>query len=283
MDNFIKFQNVSYSYEDSENQNTQTVLKNISLEVKEGEFLSILGNNGSGKSTLAKLINGLIMPTAGLVRINGMITSDEKNIWDIRSTVGMVFQNPDNQFVATIVEEDVAFALENMGVDPEEIRKRVDDSLKQVGMYEYRRHAPHLLSGGQKQRVAIAGVLAMRPKCIVFDESTSMLDPSGRKEFMDILKDLNRDKGITIILITHHMDEAVQADRLIVIDDGIIKTQGLPRDVFFNVDLMIEMGMDVPQVTLLSYELMKNGIDIDTKIISIDEMVRVLCQLKSKI
>ena len=209
-----------------------------------------------------------------------MDTSDENNTWNIRSKAGMVFQNPDNQIVATIVEEDVAFGPENLGVEPSEIRKRVEESLKTVGMYEYRKHAPHLLSGGQKQRVAIAGILAMMPKCIVFDEPTAMLDPSGRKEVINTIKKLNKEFGITIILITHYMEEAVEADRIAVMDEGKIIIEGTPRDVFKNVELMKKIGLDVPQVTELAYELKKSGIDINTEILTIDEMVNKLCQLR---
>ncbi len=209
-----------------------------------------------------------------------MDTKDQQKLWDIRSIEGMVFQNPDNQLVATIVEEDVAFGPENLGVDPKEIRKRVDDSLAKVGMSEYKRHAPHLLSGGQKQRVAIAGVLAMQPDCIVFDEPTAMLDPSGRKEVINNIKELNKQHNITIVLITHYMDEAAQADRIIVVDDGQIRMEGTPREVFSKVDVMKKIGLDVPQVTELAYELRKEGIDISTEILNIDEMVDAICQLK---
>ena len=248
--------------------------------MEKGEFLVILGHNGSGKSTIAKHMNALLIPSEGTVIVDGLDTLDHKNLWEIRSKAGMVFQNPDNQLVATIVEEDVAFGPENLGVPPKEIRKRVDESLKKVGMYEYRRHAPHLLSGGQKQRIAIAGILAMKPQCIIFDEPTAMLDPSGRKEVLENIKEINKNYGITIVLITHYMDEAAQADRVIVMDEGKIILEGKPRDVFSNVQKMKEIGLDVPQVTELCYELQNNGISIDTNILNVDEMVNAICQLK---
>nr|WP_301281673.1 energy-coupling factor transporter ATPase [Clostridium sp. MSJ-8] len=282
METIVNFNKVSYEYKDNmDSSNTGVkVLKDINLNIEEGEFLVVLGHNGSGKSTLAKHINALALPTSGTVYVNGYNTSDDEHIWDIRSSAGMVFQNPDNQLVATIVEEDVAFGPENLGVPPEEIRKRVDDSLKKVGMYEYRRHAPHLLSGGQKQRVAIAGILAMEPKCIVFDEPTAMLDPQGRKSVMEIIHDINKKHGITVVLITHYMDEAVQGDRVVVIDDGEVIMNGTPKEVFSDVNKMNKVGLDVPQVTQIAYELQKEGIDISTKILNVDEMVDALCQLK---
>lgn len=255
-------------------------LDNVSLDVKKGEFLVILGHNGCGKSTIAKHMNALLLPTGGKVYVDGLDSLDEKNIWDIRSKAGMVFQNPDNQLVATIVEEDVAFGPENLGIPSEEIRKRVDDSLKKVGMYEYRKHAPHLLSGGQKQRIAIAGILAMQPETIIFDEPTAMLDPSGRKEVIETMQELNKNLGITIVLITHYMDEAAKADRIIVMDNGKIKLEGTPREVFSNVPLMKGLGLDVPQVTELAYELKESGIDINTEILNVDEMVSAICQLR---
>lgn len=278
--NMVECKDVTYRYEDSESKTFNLALDNINLDIKKGEFVVILGRNGSGKSTLAKNINALMVPSTGKVIVDGMDTTDSKNIWNIRNKAGMVFQNPDNQLVATIVEEDVAFGPENLGVPPEEIRKRVDNVLKRVGMYAYRKHAPHLLSGGQKQRVAIAGTLAMQPECIIFDESTAMLDPSGRKEIIDTIEDLNRNSHMTIILITHYMEEAINADRVVVIDKGKIKLQGSPRNVFKEVSEMKKMGLDVPQMTELSYELRKNGIDLRSDILSIDEMVRELCQLK---
>lgn len=281
MDNFmIDIDNVTFKYASTEEQEDKVVIKGVKLKVSKGEFVVVLGHNGSGKSTIAKHINALLIPSSGTVLVDGMDTKDQQNLWDIRSKAGMVFQNPDNQLVATIVEEDVAFGPENLGVDPKEIRKRVDDSLAKVGMSEYKRHAPHLLSGGQKQRVAIAGVLAMQPDCIVFDEPTAMLDPSGRKEVINNIKELNKEHNITIVLITHYMDEAAQADRIIVVDDGQIRMEGTPREVFSKVDVMKKIGLDVPQVTELAYELRKEGIDISTEILNIDEMVDAICQLK---
>lgn len=281
-DAMIKCSNVSFKYiNNTEGKNEEKyALKNVNLEVKKGEFLVILGHNGSGKSTIAKHINALITPSEGTVIVDGLDTSNPEVLWDIRAKAGMVFQNPDNQLVATIVEEDVAFGPENLGIDPAEIRKRVDESLEKVGMSEYKRHAPHLLSGGQKQRVAIAGILAIEPECIIFDEPTAMLDPSGRKEVLNNIKYLNKEHGMTIILITHYMDEAAQADRIIVMDDGSIKMEGTPREIFPQVERMKTIGLDVPQVTELAYELKKAGININEKILNVDEMVEELCQLK---
>ena len=276
----IKCDKVSFKYRASETDEEIYAIKDISFEVEKGEFLVVLGHNGSGKSTIAKHMNALLTPSEGIVIVDGLDTLNPENLWAIRAKSGMVFQNPDNQLVATIVEEDVAFGPENLGVDPEEIRKRVDDSLKKVGMYEYRKHAPHLLSGGQKQRIAIAGILAMKPDCIIFDEPTAMLDPSGRKDVLKNIKEINEKYGITIILITHYMDEAAQADRIIVIDNGEILLQGKPREVFSKVEKMKSIGLDVPQVTELSYELKKEGINIDTNILNVDEMVNALCQLR---
>lgn len=258
-------------------------VKDINLTVNKGEFLVVLGHNGSGKSTLAKHMNALLIPSDGTVFVDGMDTKDPDKVWDIRAKAGMVFQNPDNQLVATIVEEDVAFGPENLGLDPAEIRRRVDESLEKVGMSEYKRHAPHLLSGGQKQRVAIAGILAISPDCIIFDEPTAMLDPSGRKEVMKTIKDLNKNHGITVVLITHYMDEAAQADRIIVIDGGHVMMEGTPREIFPQVEHMKKIGLDVPQVTELAYELKKAGLDLNEKILNVDEMVNELCQLKQKI
>lgn len=280
-DVMIEFKNVSYKYSTSEESaiNAAYALKNVNLSVYQGEFLVILGHNGSGKSTIAKHMNALLLPTEGNVYIDGLDSKNPDNLWEIRKRAGMVFQNPDNQMVATIVEEDVAFGPENLGVDPAEIRERVDASLKRVGMYEYRKHAPHLLSGGQKQRIAIAGILAMMPKCIVLDEPTAMLDPSGRKEVLNTIKDINKNFGITVILITHYMDEAAQGDRIIVMDEGSIINQGTPREVFSKVELLKRIGLDVPQVTELAYELSKSGIKINQDILNVDEMVNALCQL----
>ena len=279
-DLMIQCDDVSFKYTVSENEKERYAVNGVSFNVKKGEFLVILGHNGSGKSTIAKHMNALLTPSSGTVIVDGLDTSEAKNLWDIRSRAGMVFQNPDNQIVATIVEEDVAFGPENLGVEASEIRKRVDESLEKVGMSEYKRHAPHLLSGGQKQRIAIAGILAMKPKCIIFDEPTAMLDPSGRKEVLNNIKEINEKYGITIVLITHYMDEAAKADRVIVMDQGNIILEGIPRDVFSKVETMKNIGLDVPQVTELCYELQKAGIDITTKILNVDEMVNALCQLR---
>lgn len=276
----IKCENLVFKYTSHEEGIEKYAINGVDLTVKKGEFLVVLGHNGSGKSTLAKHMNALLLPTDGVVYVDGINTKDEERIWDVRAKAGMVFQNPDNQMVATIVEEDVAFGPENLGIDPKEIRKRVDESLEKVGMSEYKRHAPHLLSGGQKQRVAIAGILAMKPECIIFDEPTAMLDPSGRKEVIKNIKEINKEYGITIVLITHYMDEAAEADRIVVMDDGKLIMGGTPKEVFSKVELMKKFGLDVPQVTELSYELSKEGINLDSKIINVDEMVNALCQLK---
>lgn len=265
----IKTENVTYSY-DTEQEDINFVLRGVSMEVKKGEFVAVLGHNGSGKSTLAKHFNALFLPMGGSVYIDGRDTRSESDYWEIRHDVGMVFQNPDNQIVATVVEEDVAFAPENLGVPPKEIRQRVDSALKAVDMYEYRLHAPHLLSGGQKQRVAIAGAIAMRPKCIVFDEPTAMLDPKGRREVIKTIEML-RDEGMTVVLITHYMDEAVKADRVIVMDEGEIVMDDEPRKIFSQVRLMKKLGLDVPQVTELSYLLNKSGIKIKNDVLTVDE------------
>ena len=280
MNTMIECRNLIFKYTAGENQEEKIAINDVNLQIKEGEFIAILGHNGSGKSTMAKHMNALLIPTEGKMLVNKMDTSDMNNLWNIRETAGMVFQNPDNQLVATIVEEDVAFGPENLGVPPEEIRKRVDEALERVGMSEYKRHAPHLLSGGQKQRIAIAGILAMKPKCTIFDEPTAMLDPSGRKEVLDTIIDLNKNYGITVILITHYMDEAAKADRIVVMDKGKLILDGKPRDVFSNVEKMKSIGLDVPQVTELSYELQKAGINIDTRILDVNEMVNAICQLK---
>ena len=280
----IEIKNVSFSYvnEVAEPPVKTQVISNLSLDINRGEFVAVLGHNGSGKSTLAKMINGINLPENGDVVVDGMNTKDESRLLDIRQTVGMVFQNPDNQIVATIVEEDVAFALENMGVEPKEIRRRVDEALKTVGMYEYREHAPHKLSGGQKQRIAIAGVIAMNPECIVLDEPTAMLDPNGRQEVMKTIKRLNEEQNITIVLITHYMDEAAQAKRVVVVDDGKIIIDDVPKKVFSQVELLKSRGLDVPQVTELSYRLRQDGIDIGSEIINEDECVSALLGNKKK-
>lgn len=276
-DTMIKIENVTYEYTTTEDKEF-AALKNVSLEIKKGEFIVILGHNGSGKSTLAKLMNALLLPTKGKVYVNGMDTTDMNKVWNIRQTAGMVFQNPDNQLVATIVEEDVAFGPENQGVEPKEIRRRVDEVLDIVEMGQYKKHAPHLLSGGQKQRIAIAGILAMNPDCIVLDEPTAMLDPSGRKEVMTTIEKLNKEEKKTIVHITHYMDEAVNADRIIVMEEGQIVLEGTPKQVFSKVEEMKKLGLDVPQVTELVYDLRKEGIDLPADILTVDELVGLLCQ-----
>lgn len=278
MSSFIEIKDLHFSYvNEMEEPPVKTeVLKGVNLDIQKGEFVAVLGHNGSGKSTLAKCINAINIPESGSVLVNGLDTKDEKNLLNIRKTAGMVFQNPDNQIVATIVEEDVAFALENMGVDPKEIRQRVDDALKTVGMYEYREHAPHKLSGGQKQRVAIAGVIAMRPQCILLDEPTAMLDPKGRAEVMKTIKMLNRENGVTIVLITHYMEEAAQADRVVVIDEGEVVMDNEPKKVFSQVETMKNLGLDVPQVTQLAYGLKKAGYNISSEVITEDECVEAI-------
>lgn len=273
-ENIIEINNVSFKYSEDE----KLALKNIDLSVKKGEFVSILGHNGSGKSTLAKLINSILLPTEGDIFVKKMNTKEEDKLWEIRSTAGMVFQNPDNQLVGTVVEEDVAFGPENQGIEPGLIRKIVDESLKTVDMFEFRKRPPHLLSGGQKQRIAIAGVLALNSECIILDEPTAMLDPSGREEVMDTIKKLNQEQNKTILLITHFMNEAVEADRVIVMDDGEIKLQGTPKEVFSKVDRIKEFGLDVPQVTELAQELKRSGFNISEDIIYTEELVNELCQ-----
>lgn len=243
----IKFENVSFSYELEDSE--KLVLENFSLDIKEGSFVAILGHNGSGKSTIAKLTNGILYPDKGKVFVDGIETKDDESIYDVRRTLGMVFQNPDNQIVSSIVEEDVAFGCENLGIPSEEIRQRVDDALKKVGMYEHRLDAPSMLSGGQKQRIAVAGIIAMKPKIIVLDEPTAMLDPQGRKEVMETIMKLNREEGITILLITHYMDEAVKADRVVVMDDGVSIMDGAPKDVFRNVEKLKNHHLETPQST----------------------------------
>lgn len=271
-ENIIEFQNVSYRYEaDDGEEKLPLVVNNISLNFKKGDFIAILGHNGSGKSTLAKLSNSILIPESGKVLVNGMDTADEDLSYDIRRTVGVVFQNPDNQIVATIVEEDVAFGPENLGVPPEEIRKRVDNALKAVGMYEYRDHEPHKLSGGQKQRVAIAGIIAMLPECIVLDEPTAMLDPRGRKEVMDTCIKLNREMGMTVVFITHFMEEAVLANRVIVMDDAKMILDGTPKQVFHNSELLKKVGLDVPETAKLANDLRESGAPLPEDILSADE------------
>lgn len=271
----LKTENLTFRYTTGEGV-APTVLDGVSLTIQPGEFVAVLGHNGSGKSTLAKHFNAILLPTAGKVYVDGMDTCDEDRLLDIRRRVGMVFQNPDNQIVASVVEEDVAFGPENLGVPSTEIRERVDSALAAVGMTDYARHAPHLLSGGQKQRVAIAGVLAMRPKCIVLDEPTAMLDPVGRKEVLDTVRRLNREQGITVVLITHHMDEAAQAGRLIVMHDGHIVADDSPTLVFQNVDGLRSLGLEVPEPVALLYELRQAGVDVPLTALTVDECAGVL-------
>ncbi|MBQ5994523.1 MAG: energy-coupling factor transporter ATPase [Clostridia bacterium] len=271
-DLLVQFKNVSFRYENEEGEEQNPLaVKNVNLDIRQGECIAILGHNGSGKSTLAKLSNSILIPTEGSVIVDSMDTSDEEKSYEIRKTVGVVFQNPDNQIVSSIVEEDVAFGPENLGLPREEIRKRVDDSLKAVGMYEHRLAEPHKLSGGQKQRVAIAGIIAMLPKCIFFDEPTAMLDPQGRKEVMKTIFKLNREYNITVVYITHFMEEAVLADRVVVMDNAGILMQGTPKEVFSHGERLVEIGLDVPQVMYLSKALKQNGVNIDTDILYEDE------------
>ena len=277
MNNIIEVNNISFEYITEED--SFKAIDDLSLNIKEGEFLAIIGHNGSGKSTLSKNLNAILMPTKGNILIDGMDTREEEKLWDIRQTAGMVFQNPDNQIVATVVEEDVAFGPENLGIKPEEIRRRVDESLKSVGIYELRDRQPHLLSGGQKQRVAIAGIIAMKPKCVIFDEATAMLDPSGRKEVMNTIKRLNKEENISVIHITHFMEEAVDADRVIVMEKGKKVLEGTPKQVFSKIDMLKKIGLDVPYMTELSKELNKEGLKIESDILTVDEMVMQLCQL----
>lgn len=275
----IKFEYKKHGNEAAE-EKSHVVLNGIDLSVGSGEYVVVIGHNGSGKSTLAKNFNAILVPSSGKVFVDGIDTADQSRLWDIRQLAGMVFQNPDNQLVATIVEEDVAFGPENLGVPTDEIRRRVDEALTTVDMMEYINHAPHLLSGGQKQRVAIAGVLAMKPKCIIFDEPTAMLDPSGRKEVIRTIERLNREESITIVLITHFMEEAVNADRVVVMDDGQIVLSGTPREVFSNVVELKRIGLDVPQMTELSYMLNQAGIAVREDILTIEEMVDELCRFR---
>lgn len=279
----IKAENLSFSFFDKDFEDgtvtEERVLKNIDLKIEKGSFTAILGHNGSGKSTLAKHFNAILLPSGGKMYINGMDTSEEKNLYDIRSTAGMVFQNPDNQMVAAIVEDEVAFAPENLGVEPKEIRRRVNECLNTVGMSDYMTSTVTNLSGGQKQKVAIASVLAMQSDILVLDEPTAMLDPRGREDVMKTIKMLNKTKGMTVVLITHYMDEAAQADRTVVIDDGEIVLDGTPKNVFKNVELLKSLGLDVPQTTELAYELRNEGVDIPSDILSMDECVAELVKV----
>lgn len=282
----IKTLNVIYEYitkdENGEVASATRAVDDVSLDIEQGQFIGILGHNGSGKSTLAKHMNALLVPTEGTVWIEGMDTADEEKLWDIRQSAGMVFQNPDNQIIGSIVEEDVGFGPENIGVDTEDIWQRVEKSLGAVDMLEYRQHSPNKLSGGQKQRVAIAGVMAMQPQCIVLDEPTAMLDPNGRKEVIKTAMELNKEAGVTIILITHYMDEVIHADRVFVMDEGRVVMSGTPKEVFSQVETLTELRLDVPQVTQLAYELKKEGLPLADGILTIEELVDALCQLNLK-
>ena len=279
--NIIKAVNLVFDYirrdEEGQVEEVKRALDHVNLEIEKGSFVAILGHNGSGKSTFAKQINGILSPTDGTLFVSEMDTRDEAHLWDIRKNAGMVFQNPDNQIIGNVVEEDVGFGPENLGVPTDEIWKRVEESLTATGMISYRAHSPNKLSGGQKQRVAIAGVMAMQPECIVLDEPTAMLDPNGRKEVLRAVRKLNEEKGVTVILITHYMEEVVFADRVFVMDNGKLVMQGTPREIFSEVEKLKELRLDVPQVTLLAYELRKNGVDLPEGILTIEELVNALC------
>ena len=284
----VKATDACYTYIDdtqgeagAQSAKSSPAVDKVNFEIDEGSFVAVLGHNGSGKSTLAKMLNALYVPTKGKILVCGIDTSDENRTYDIRSQAGMVFQNPDNQLVSTVVEEDVAFGPENMGVEPAEIRRRVDEALRVVRMSDHAESAPHMLSGGQKQRIAIAGVLAMQPKVMIFDESTAMLDPMGREEVLSTVRRINRERGITVIWITHFMEEAAQADRVIVMDDGCIVMDGTPRHVFHNVDEVKRIGLDVPGMTELALELSREGLAIRTDILTVEEMAEEICRLKS--
>lgn len=278
MKHSIQVENLSFSYPNMDGESEIRVFDGLDTSIQKGSFVAVLGHNGSGKSTLAKHLNAILLPSGGRVCVFGMDTADENYLLDIRRSVGMVFQNPDNQIVSNVVEEDVAFAPENLGVAPAEIRKRVDDALRQVGMYEYRNHAPHLLSGGQKQRIAIAGVIAMRPECIVLDEPTAMLDPKGREEVLETIAELNRQFGMTVILITHHMEEAALCDRVIAMADGKIIADGTPKQVFSQVEKLESVGLTVPATTRLLYDLNKAGMDLPLDALSVEECAQALKQ-----
>ena len=279
MENIIKIENLYFQYPQGEDEEPKPAIKSVNLEIEEGSFTAIIGQNGSGKSTLAKNLNGLLLPSRGAVYVSGMDTRDDEKIWDIRQTAGMVFQNPDNQLVSAIVEDDVAFGLENIGIDPVEIRARVDEALDAVKMGKYKRKAPHLLSGGQKQRIAIAGVVAIRPRCIIFDEPTAMLDPRGRKDIMEIIEKLHRE-GITVILITHFMDEAVKADRVVIMNKGEILLDGTPEHVFSQDELIRSARLDVPMSAEIAIYLRENGIDVPPEVVTAERLKEFVCQYK---
>lgn len=278
----VKTARLVYEYirrdEEEKIEEVKRAIDGVDLDIKKGSFVAVLGHNGSGKSTFAKHINGLLLPTDGTVWVGEMDTKDEEHIWDVRKTAGMVFQNPDNQIIGTVVEEDVGFGPENMGISTGDIWKRVDESLAKTGMTAYRHHSPNKLSGGQKQRVAIAGVMAMRPQCIVLDEPTAMLDPNGRKEVLEAVHQLNRQENVTVVLITHYMEEVIDADRVVVMDDGHVVMEGTPKEIFSQVETLKKYRLDVPQVTLLAHELKQSGADIPDGILTTEELVNALCQ-----
>ena len=276
MDNYIEFKDVTFAYQNPDDSEAVSVIRKLNVSIKKGDFVAVLGHNGCGKSTFAKLCNAIEIPQSGKVTVDGIDTADEDRLYDIRQKVGMVFQNPDNQIVATIVEDDVAFGPENLGIEPKEIRRRVDEALKRVSMYDFRFCEPHKLSGGQKQRVAIAGIIAMQPECIILDEPTAMLDPKGRQEVMDTVKMLNREYGITVVFITHYMDEAVKANRVIVMDEGNILLDGTPKQVFGHHETLRRVGLDIPEASELASELRKSGVKIKKDILDIDELCQEL-------
>lgn len=284
MKNIVDAQNLVFEYynydENGDKKDAIRALNHTSISIEEGEFVVILGHNGSGKSTFAKHLNGILTPKEGMLFVSGIDATNPENMWDVRKEVGMVFQNPDNQIVATIIEEDVAFGPENLGIDPEEIRRRVDNALETVGMSDYKRRSPNQLSGGQKQRIAIAGVIAMQPKCIVFDESTAMLDPIGRRQVMQTMERLNKEYGITVIHITHYMQEAILADRIIVMEKGEVLLQGTPKEVFKEVEMLKRIGLDVPETTYLIYLLNREGFDFPPDLLTIEEVTEAIWQLK---
>ena len=279
MDDIIRMEHVTFTYPATDVKESFNALNDLTLSIEKGSFVAIIGQNGSGKSTMAKLVNALLLPGEVTVWVNGYDTRDEAHLWDVRQSAGMVFQNPDNQIVSSIVEDDVAFGPENLGVEPAEIRRRVDEALEAVGMTAFRKNAPHLLSGGQKQRIAIAGAIAMRPQCIVFDEPTAMLDPKGRKEVMRIIRQLHAE-GITCILITHFMEEAAQADRIVILNDGRIYMDGTPREIFTDRDSLMALGLDVPMAVDLSYQLHDLGVDLPAGIVEEEELIEALCPSK---
>ena len=279
MENIIRIENLIFEYSHLEEEPAIRAVDNVSLQIKKGSFTAIIGKNGSGKSTLAKNLNGLLLPSGGAVYVKGWDTKDDAHIWDVRQTAGMVFQNPDNQLVSSIVEDDVAFGPENLGVEPAEIRERVDKALADVNMGKFKKKAPHLLSGGQKQRIAIAGVVAMKPECIIFDEPTAMLDPKGRAEIMAIIDDLHKD-GITVVLITHFMEEAVRADRIVIMDDAEVLLDGTPEEVFAQEETLREANLEIPMAATLAHKLRKRGIKVPEDVITVERLVEFVCQYK---